>query len=102
MGGMRGWQGGGDVWQDAAALWAARTTAGVNAPPPDFAGLLRSARLSQAEFRELVLRLAGQRIAQTTTSRWVKGTRAPPPCALALLGLVARIPPAELDRLLGD
>lgn len=74
----------------------------MNAPPPDFAGLLRSARLTQAEFRELVERLGGQRVAQTTTSRWVKGTRAPPPCALALLGLIARMPPAELARWLAD
>ena len=72
----------------------------MTTPPPEFAGKLRAARLSQAEFRELVERLAGQRIAQTTTSRWAKGTRAAPPCALALLGLVARIPPAGLERLL--
>jgi hypothetical protein len=72
----------------------------VNTSPPEFAARLRAAGLSQTEFRALVLRLAGQRIAQTTTSRWVKGTRAAPPCAIALLGLVVRIPPAELDRLL--
>jgi DNA-binding transcriptional regulator YiaG len=50
----------------------------------------------------LLSTLAGRRIAQTTTSRWAKGTRMPPPCALALLGLVARIPPAELARWLAD
>jgi hypothetical protein len=74
----------------------------VNAPPPDFGGRLRAAGLSQAEFRELVGRLADQRVAQTTTSRWVKGERQPPPCALALLSLVACIPPADLDRFLRD
>jgi hypothetical protein len=74
----------------------------VTTPQPEFAGRLRAAGLSQREFRELVLRLGGRRIAQTTTSRWAKGTREAPPCALALLGLVARIPPAELARLLAD
>lgn len=66
----------------------------------EFAGKLRAAGLNQTEFRRLVERLGGGRLAQTTTSRWTKGTRTPPPCALALLALVARIPPAELDRLL--
>lgn len=78
--------------------FAGKGGTGVTTSPSEFAGKLRAAGLSQTEFRELVERLAGQRIAQTTTSRWVKGTRAAPPCALALLGLVARIPPAELDR----
>ena len=78
------------------------TAAGVNNSQPEFAGRLRVAGLSQRQFRELVLRLGGQRIAPTTTSRWVKGSRTAPPCALALLGLVARIPPAELARLLAD
>lgn len=72
----------------------------MNQPSPTFAEQLRTAGLNQTEFRALVQRLGGGRVAQTTTSRWVKGTRAAPPCALALLGLVARIPPAELARLL--
>lgn len=97
---MGGWQdgyGGGSI-----RPLQGRRAVGVNTPHPSFAGMLRAAGLSQTEFRELVERLAGQRVAQTTTSRWVKGTRAAPPCALALLGLVARIPPAELHRLLAD
>ena len=72
----------------------------MTTPPPDFTARLRAAGLSQAEYRELVARLGGQGIAQTTTSRWVKGERTPPPCALALLGLIACIPPGDLDRFL--
>lgn len=72
----------------------------MNTPPPDFAARLRAAGLSQQEFRELIARLGGQGIDRTTPGRWVKGTRTPPPCALALLGLIACIPPGDLDRFL--
>lgn len=84
------------------AFFPERTAAGVTTPPPDFAARLRAAGLSQQEFRELVARLGGQAIDRTTPSRWVKGTRTPPPCALALLGLIACIPPRDLDRFLSS
>jgi hypothetical protein len=77
-------------------------TAGVNPPPPAFADLLRVTGLNQTQFRELVGRLTGRSLDRTTTSRWVRGTRPAPPCALALLELIARIPPGELRRLLAQ
>jgi hypothetical protein len=67
---------------------------------PDFRQLLRDTRMSQVEFRSLVRRLTGREVSQTTTSRWAKNRRAAPPCAIALLVLIGRLTPEELDRLL--
>lgn len=67
---------------------------------PDFRHLLRETRMSQREFRELVQRLSGRKLAPGTTSRWVRDRRTPPPCAIALLVLIGRLTPEELERLL--
>lgn len=73
----------------------------MNDSPPDFAARLRAAGLTQREFRELVERLGGQALDRTTPSRWARGKRPPPPCALALLEIITRFRASGLDRLLG-
>jgi hypothetical protein len=66
----------------------------------DFRVRLRRAGLTQAEFRTLVQRLCGRELSPTTTSRWVREQRTPPPCAVALLVLIERLTLEERARLL--
>lgn len=66
----------------------------------DFQELLRGLRMSQKEFRTVVGKLSGDKPTATTTSRWVRGSRKPPPCAIALLVMIGRLTPEELNRIL--
>jgi len=70
--------------------------------PSDFAMRLESVRMTQMEFRRLVQRLGGGEIDPSTTSLWVSGKRTPHACALALLEVIARMPPAQLSAMLKD
>ena len=82
------------------ANWPAGTL--IDPTSSEFAAKLVAARLSQQDFRILITRLSGKTLSPTTTSRWVAGVAAAPPCALGLLTLVTLLSPARLAELLEE
>lgn len=66
----------------------------------DFRQALATTRLSQVQFRRLVLALSGKEVCQATVSNWSRGKYAAPATAIAVVKLAARLPQEEIAELL--